>query len=468
MDVAAITSLGAAELTARIRTKDLSPVEVVRAHRERADALNPTLNAIVTPIKSAEERAREAEHAVLRGDELGPLHGVPFTIKDSLDTAGVRTTRGSRLFADHVPSADATVVTRMLEAGAIPLGKTNVPEFVLWWETDNRVFGLTRNPWNLDRTAGGSSGGEASAIAAGLSPLGIGSDLGGSIRLPAAYCGIAGLKPTHGLVPLTGHWPATALRYMHVGPLARNVEDVALGLSVLAGPDGRDWHCVPAPRPGVSEAPQSLAGLRIALDTESFGPVDAEVVRVVERAAGALEGLGATVEPVPIPALQAHDWNVLTIVLFGTETSLYFDEVIGERADDLYPALRERVVERVAPPLEDYVAAENAVELLRSGIAELFRRYDLLLCPAGLVPAHGHRATEVVIRGEPRTPRAAMRSTIPFDLTGSPALAVPFTVSEDGLPIGVQLVGRRFEDERVLAVGMALESVRGPLAGPPL
>ena len=172
-----------------------------------------------------------------RGQRLGPLHGVPVTFKDTLDTAGVRTTAGSLLFAERAPSRDATVVARLRAAGAIPLAKTNVPEFALWWETDNRVFGLTRNPWNPERTAGGSSGGEAAAIATGLSPLGIGSDLGGSIRQPAHYCGVVGLKPTHGLVPFRGHWPATLLGFNHVGPIARSVADISLALSVLAGPN---------------------------------------------------------------------------------------------------------------------------------------------------------------------------------------------------------------------------------------
>ena len=165
-----------------------------------------------------------------------PLHGVPFTIKDSIDTAGVRTTRGSKLFSDHVPGRDAEVVTRLRAAGGIPLAKTNLPDFALWWETDNLVFGRTVNPWDPDRTSGGSSGGEAAAIAAGLSPLGIGSDLGGSIRLPAHYCGVVGLKATHGRVPLTGHWPDTLLRFMHVGFLARSVRDVALALSLHRRP----------------------------------------------------------------------------------------------------------------------------------------------------------------------------------------------------------------------------------------
>ena len=463
-----LTALGACELAQLIRASDVSPVEALRAYRAQAEALNPDLNAIVTPIESAEALAGEAERAVRRGDRLGALHGVPFTVKDSFDTAGIRTTRGSRLFVDHVPNEDAVAYARLLDAGGIPLGKTNVPEFVLWWETDNLVFGLTRNPWHRERTAGGSSGGEASAIAAGLSSFGIGSDLGGSIRLPAHYCGVVGLKPTHGLVPLTGHWPPAILRFMHAGPLARSTADAALVLSVIAGPDGRDWHCVPAPRPAATVTPASPAGWRVGVVEDGFGPVDDDVLAAVASAAEALAGLGAAVWPLSIPELGATDWNLLTILLFGAEGSVFFDDVIGGRAAELYPVLRSRLAERVPPPLEEYLAAEAAVESLRRAVTEAFRTVDLLLCPTGPTAAYPHRAAEVVIRAEPRVARATMRATIPFDLTGSPALSLPFGASAEGLPIGVQLVGRRFEDELVLAAGAALEGVRGPPARPPL
>ena len=219
--------LSATELADGIRSKTLSPVEVMRAHLERIEALNSKLNAVVTLVDAAMDKAREAEDAVMRGGLWGPLHGVPFTAKDSLDAEGVRTTRGSMLFEDHVPAQDATAVAWLKQAGGIFLGHINVPEFVFWFETDNLVFGRTENPWMEGRTPGGSSGGEAAAIAAGLSPLGIGSDLACSIRQPASHCGIVGLKPTHGRVPLTGHWPDTLLRFMHVGPMARTVKDVA-------------------------------------------------------------------------------------------------------------------------------------------------------------------------------------------------------------------------------------------------
>ncbi len=224
------------ELAARIRTKAASPVEVVNAHLERIEAINPTLNAIVIFAEHAREQAQAAEDAVMRGDKLGPLHGVPYTLKDCIETAGFLCTQGSKLFQNYVSSRDATVASRLQEAGGILLGKTNMPEFALWWETDNVLFGRTNNPWNVGRTTGGSSGGEAAAIAAGLSPLGLGTDLGGSIREPAAFCGIVGLKPTLGRVPYSGIQPQTLVRAFHVGPMARTVQDAAVALSVLSRP----------------------------------------------------------------------------------------------------------------------------------------------------------------------------------------------------------------------------------------
>jgi aspartyl-tRNA(Asn)/glutamyl-tRNA(Gln) amidotransferase subunit A len=461
--------LDATELAARIRGRDLSPVEVVRAHLERIDAVNPELNAIVTRMPDAEDRAREAEAAVMRGDRLGPLHGVPFTIKDCVDTRGIRTTRGSRLFADHRPAADATVVTRLRDAGAIALGKTNLPEFALWWETGNHVFGRTVNPWNPERTAGGSSGGEAAAIAAGLSALGIGSDVGGSIRAPAHYCGIAGLKATHGRVPLTGHWPETLLRFMHVGPMARTVRDVALGLRVMAGPDGYDWYAAPVPVPDGPAPEDRVRGLRVGwLAERGFGPVGPEVVKTVAAAASALGERGAAVEPVELPGLAGRDCNELTLVLFGAEGGRYLEPIIAGRHAELFPALQRRLAFRVES-LADYLRAEADVEALRAELAGFFRRFDILLCPTVPLPAHPHEAPGHVINGQAVPARHALRATLPFDLTGSPALSVPFGWSGEGLPIGVQVVGRHFDEPTVLRAGLALEAARpDPSRRPPV
>ena len=441
--------IDATDLAARIRRREVSPVEALAEHRERLD---PALNAVVTESPRAEEDARAAERAVLRGDELGPLHGVPFTVKDTFDTAGLRTTRGSRLFADRIPERDATVVARARAAGGILLGKTNTPEFALWWETANLVFGRTSNPHDPRRTSGGSSGGEAVAVATGMSSLGIGSDLGGSIRLPAHYCGVVGFKPTHGRVPLTGHFPETILRFMHAGPLARSVRDAALALAVLEGPDGEDWYAGPLPSPPRNEAP-----LRVGWTAEpAFGRVEPEIAAAVTRAADALAAAGYTVEQAELEGFAEVDTNALTLQLYGAESGAYFEKLVAGRRDELHPVLRRRL-ELQAPTLDEYVAAEVAVEQLRRHLASFFRRNDILLCPTAPIIAPAHDSEEIRIAGLAYPPRAAMRTTIPFDLTGSPALTVPFARSGDGLPIGVQLVGRRFEDDTVLRVGAALE-----------
>ena len=269
--------IGYASLTQQaqwIRTKALSPVEILEVHLQRVQSINPSLKAVVTLADGSGERAREAEAALMRGEVWGPLHGVPFTAKDCFDTAGVRTTRGSKLFENRIPSRDATAVARLKQAGAILLGKTNLPEFALWSETSNEVFGRTVNPWNSERTAGGSSGGEAATVAAGLSPLGIGTDLGGSNRLPSHYCGLVGFKPTQGRIPITGQFPGVMSRHLHVGPLTRTVRDAALALSVLLGPDGRDPYAVPVPAPDRVSRNAPLPPLKVGFFTEGpFAPV---------------------------------------------------------------------------------------------------------------------------------------------------------------------------------------------------
>jgi aspartyl-tRNA(Asn)/glutamyl-tRNA(Gln) amidotransferase subunit A len=448
--------IDATELAARIRRREVSTVEALAEHRERIERLNPELNAIVTESHEADECAREAERAVLRGDALGPLHGVPFTVKDTFDAARLRTTRGSRLFADRIAEHDATVVARARAAGGVLLGKTNTPEFALWWETSNLVFGRTSNPWDPRRTSGGSSGGDAVAVATGMSSLGLGSDLGGSIRLPAHYCGVVGLKPTHGRVPLTGHFPESLHRFNHVGPIARSVRDAALALAVMEGPDGADWYASPLP-PSPRETP-----LRVGWTAEpAFGPVEPQIAAAVARAAEVLAESGAAVERAEPEGFGEVDANALTLELYGAESGAYFDEMVGGRRDLLHPVIRTRLESR-ARTLDGYVAAEVAVERLRRELTSFFRRYDVLLCPTAPIVAPPHDADEIRIGGRTYAARAAMRATIPFNLTGSPALTVPFARSDDGLPIGVQLVGRKFEDETVLRAGLALETMSQP------
>lgn len=446
----------ATEIAERIRVRDVSPVEVMTAQLERIDALNPGLNAIVTLADGAMERAREAEAAIHRGDVWGPLHGVPFTVKDCIDTEGVLTTRGSRLFQDRVPISDASVVSRLKDAGGILIGKTNMPEFAFWWETDNAVFGRTENPWKAGRTCGGSSGGEASAIAAGLSPLGLGSDLGGSIREPAAFCGIVGLKPTLGLVPMTGHWPEVLLRYFHVGPLARSVRDASLAISLLAGTDGLDTYSLPYRHTDEPSAP--LSTLRVAWCAEGpFAPVDEEVQHAVTGAASSLEGLGCMVEEVSLGEWEQTSPQAISDVVFAAEVDHYFGPLIAGREEEL-SSVSQRRLKQPKPSLEMYFDAMADCEHFRRQVARLFGEYDLLVCPAVTAPAYPHGSRTLVIGDHEVPARNVLRATVPFDLSGSPAITLPFGWTPDGMPVAVQLVARHLEEPTLIRVASALEA----------
>ncbi len=456
----------ATELAERIRTRVLSPVEVMRAHLDRIEAVNPKINAVVTLADNALDQARAAEDAVIRGEIRGPLHGVPFTAKDCFDSAGVKTTRGSLIFSDLVPRIDATAVRRLKEAGGILLGKTNLPEFGLRAETSNRVFGRTVNPWHLERTSGGSSGGEAAAISAGLSPLGIGTDLGGSNRLPSHYCGIVGFKPTHGRIPLTGSWPELMCRHMHVGPICRTVRDAALALSVLSGPDSHDPYAVSRPVRQPEELEGGLSGVRVGFFRQGpFTPVAQEIQGAVAHAASVMEASGCTVEPVEF------DWQDRLAIdvcmdMVVAEGAHYLQPFIEGREDKLSASIRG-LLDLPTPGLEDFLVSMDKRDLLSRDMARFFSQHDLLLCPTAPNTAHGHEAANLIIDGHETGVGHAANITATFGLTGLPALSVPFGTSQEGLPIGVQVVARHYDEVTLFGAAMALEKAGTP-SHPPI
>ena len=453
--------LDATKLATLIRTKQLSSREVVQAHLDRISAVNPQINAIVTLMANhALKGADAADKAVASGAELGSLHGVPFTIKDSFDTAGVLTQRGSKLFAGNIPNKDATTVTRFKAAGGIPLAKTNLPEFAAWTESDNLLTGRTNNPWNLDRTSGGSSGGESAVIAAGLSPIGIGSDVAISLRGPAACTGIAALKATHGRVPCTGHFSPAMKRYWHAGAMARTVADVALGYSILSGPDGVDPYSVYARDAEPADARIAGQPIRVGWASDSaFGPVDPEITAAVAAAAARLNDLGCDVEEVRLPFME-KDWLTPFFTLWYGEMIPFAQSFAKGREAELH-AIVVGLLSAPLPSVVDYVAAEAEVEELKSAFAGYFQKYDVLLCPVTPFTAPRHSQNELVVNGVTVTAYHVLKATSPFNMTGLPALSVPFAFSSEQLPIGIQLVSRWLDEATILRLGALLERSGG-------
>jgi aspartyl-tRNA(Asn)/glutamyl-tRNA(Gln) amidotransferase subunit A len=449
----------ATKLAELIRTRQLSPVEVMQAHIDRIEAVNPAMNAIVTIAGNALEAAKAAESVVMSGKDLGPLHGVPFTVKDSIDTAGLPTQRGSPIFKGRIPAADATTVARMKSAGGIVMAKTNLPEFSYWIETDNLLTGRTNNPWNLDRTPGGSSGGESAAIAAGMSPIGLGSDVAISLRGPAAHTGIIALKATHGRIPMSGLWPRAPRRFWHVGPMARSVRDIGMAYSLLAGPDGLDGYATMPLKidAGIGVAPERP--LRIGWLVEpGFGPVDTDVAATVKAAADALESLGVAVEPVSIPVLEQIDAIDVFWKLQQMESKPAFLKATAGHEYQIFKYVKA-VYDTPDTSIGDFVAAEQQVEKMRDGYAAYFDRFDALLCPVTPVPAPVHGAEQLIINGQSVSSLAIMQATSPFNLTGLPALSMRFGTSREGLPIAIQVVAPWLAESTILHVASLLESV---------
>lgn len=458
-----------AEITGSIRAKKLSPVEVITAHLTRIQALHPKLNAFVhLDADSALAQARRAESAVTEASELHSLLGVPVSMKSCIDVAGWPTPAGSLLRKQYVAETDATLVARLRAAGAILLGNTNTPEFLMAYETDNLLTGKTSNPWDLSRTAGGSSGGEAASIASGCSVAGVGSDGGGSIRVPAHFCGICGLKPTPGRIPATGHFPAGIGAFSWigvVGPMARTIADVRSLFEVMAGPDPGDAASAPVPIRTLDDA--ELKGLRIGvLETDALGKVDAETSAALQKVANALAAQGFVVEPMPLDGLaQAIE---LWWFFFGPAIAHLFQPTVIDAEQQLSPIFRDYLqFAKGEVTLDSLLAACAERDLLRARILRQMRDVPILLSPVATTTAfrHGEGTWQP---GAPQCYRDTMRFSQWLNLTGFPGASVPVTVSAAGLPIGLQIIGRPYEEELVLAVAEKVETARGPWQAPPI
>ena len=463
MDATDLCFTPAIELAEMIRRKEVSPVEVTEAVLARIERLNPTLNAFCTvTAEEALTAAREAETAVARGAALGPLHGVPISIKDLTITKGVRTTRGSRLYADAVPDEDAPVVERVRAAGAIIVGKTNTPEFGWKGDTSNPLFGVTRNPWDPTRqaSAGGSSGGAGAAVAAGLAPLALGTDGAGSIRIPSSFCGIVGLKQQLWRVPT---YPASPVETVaHTGPMTRTVRDAALLLNVIAGPDERDRLSLAATGENwLTACEGGVRGVRVAWSPDlGYAAVDPEVAQLCAAAAHRFaDDLGCVLSEAN-PGF-ADPGRAGRIIFYGGVAA----NVVGlspERAALVDPALARALEEETAGLTAlDYIGANATRQALWDTTRKFFEDYDLLLTPTIAVPPF--RAGEEGPRevdGQAVERFGWTPFTYPFNLTGNPALTVPAGFTRAGLPVGLQIVGRRFDEALVLRAGAAFEAVQ--------
>ncbi len=447
--------MSAADLAAAIRAKRVSPVEAVEAVLRRIERVNPAINAYCTvTAELAREAARAAETAVMRGDALGPLHGVPFSVKDLIITRGVRTTFGSRIFGQNVPREDAPLVERLKAAGGIMVGKTTTPEFGWKGATDSPLFGISRNPWNPDRNPGGSSGGAAAAAAAGLAPLAVGTDGGGSIRIPGSFCGVYGLKPTCGVIAV--YPPSASGTLSHAGPMTWTVRDAALMLQAMAGPDDRDPLSFPATGEDyVANLDGGVRGLRVAWSpTLGYAKVHPEVRAAAESAAMRFQDLGCHVELVE---QVFDDPDSIWSPFFHGGIAGRYHGYLPEWRSRMDPGLVQVIEEGARRSMLDFGKAAFARAGFSERVRTFFLGYDLLLTPTLAVPPFA--------AGQEQPPEQSGGSrlawvafTYPFNLTGQPAATVPCGFTRDGLPIGLQIVGRRLADATVLRASAAFEA----------
>jgi len=463
MDAQDLWWMSASDLATAIKTKKISPVEVVRILLERIESVNPKINAYVTvAVDSALAHAKKAEDAVMRRRRLGPLHGVPVAVKDTDLTKGIRTTMGSRLMENMVPDEDSVNVARLKQAGAIILGKTNTPEFACKGITDNLVFGATGNPWDISRTSGGSSGGSAAAVAAGLGPIATGSDAGGSIRIPSSCCGVVGFKPQFGRIP---NYPPFHLYWslLHQGTIARTVKDTAIMLDVMAGWHWGDRCSLPNQTVKFAKSLDSgVKGLRASWSHDlGYGIVSREVRMVCEKAVKRFSEMGAEVDEVH-PDLGDSEslYSTLMTTELGARVALFGP--LNETKHKLHPLLLQRIVPIQNVSAFEYLKAMFGRQELAARVGKFFDKYDLLLSPTIGVAAWplGLPTGYMEEIDGRRVTGMGWLLCYPFNLTGHPAITVPAGWSKEGLPIGLQIVGRAYDEAAVLRAAAAFEQAQ--------
>ncbi|MHA2392539.1 MAG: amidase [Promethearchaeota archaeon] len=470
MEKEEICYMSAYEMAERIKNQEISSEEITEIIIERIEKINPIINAYCTPtFDLARDTAKRADKATKNGEKLGLLHGIPLSIKDETDTKRIRTTYGSKIFENNIPRNDEAVVRRIREAGAVILGKTNTPAFGYKGETDNLIFGVTKNPWNLDRTPGGSSGGAAAAVISGLGPIGIGSDGGGSIRIPSSFCGLYGIKATFGRVPQNVMQLSGSMgTFVHKGPLVRNVKDAALVLDVISGIDDSDRYSVPKPNYSylerINEIPKSL-NIGYTFDIGTTNALDPEVENNVMNGIQKFEELGWSVVK---SRLKLSKLEPLFLTYWCSGLGHLLGRFLNQWQDKLEPDFVELIKLGLKYSVSDIKSAEIRRETVFSNICRALRKVDLLITPTLACPAFEFGKsitmdtenfnTDLIIDGKITTATGWLY-TYPFNLSGHPAASIPCGWSSDGLPIGMQIVGRRFDELSILQASKAFEDI---------
>jgi|TARA_B110001454_G_scaffold206697_1_gene217365 aspartyl-tRNA(Asn)/glutamyl-tRNA(Gln) amidotransferase subunit A len=458
MDTLEICYMGAGDLSKLVQSKEISPVEIIEAHLTRIDATEPVLNSFITLLADqARKSARQAEKDIQAGRYKGPLHGIPVALKDLYNTGGVRTTSGSRIFDTFIPTEDCTVAAKFHQAGAILLGKLNMHQFAYGPTGENPDYGHMHNPWNPDMVTGGSSGGSGSAASAGQCTITTGSDTGGSIRIPAALCGIVGLKPTYGLVSRYG-LSSLSWSLDHPGPMTRTVEDTAITMNVIAGHDPKDVASAKVDIPDYTSAlTGDVKGLRIGIVKEYFeAPLDPQVRKAVMDAISLLESMGAEIKEVSYPMFNQSQAISSTVLM--AEATAYHRDLLEKDGHQLYEPVRQRLEAGLFISAAEYLRAQQARSIFDQQGRRLLDEVDLLAGPTEPVTAPEILASKVMAgEQEVGVVGALTQYTRPYNINGFPAISVPCGFSDDGMPIGLQLAGRPFDELTVLRAAHAYE-----------